>query len=363
MQGRLFAHINSLCAEKHRLPFYKINLRAEDGIPSSSGFVRPCSDTKETLFIPKLTNTYFPMSTTPLVSIRCLVYNHEPYLRQCLEGFVMQKTNFPFEAIVHDDASTDGSAAIIREYAEKYPDIIKPIYETENQYSKRDGSIRRIMDEHMRGKYIAMCEGDDYWIDPQKLQKQVELLEANPNVSLCCGGYISKQKNLPDVMHVYKKGENGFFRFSLEDWGKIWYTKTLTVLYRSEAAGVYRICAENYSHSRDTHLFYHLLNWGDGLYLSDCLGVYNLHAGGVCSLVSKAQKAKDGYNSYKELFVVNGGEFLRKRYFRSILRRMIHEKATKNLFFEGKGIAYSLGDKCILLFVLLFSPFLRFLLK
>ena len=81
-----------------------------------------------------------------LLSIRCFVYNHEPYLRQCLEGFVMQKTSFAFEAIVHDDASTDNSAAIIREYAEKYPDIIKPIYETENQYSKHDGSLRRIMD-------------------------------------------------------------------------------------------------------------------------------------------------------------------------------------------------------------------------
>lgn len=72
-----------------------------------------------------------------MVSIHCLVYNHEPYIRQCLEGFVMQKTNFRFEAIIHDDASTDGTVAIIREYAEKYPDIIKPIYETENQWSKK----------------------------------------------------------------------------------------------------------------------------------------------------------------------------------------------------------------------------------
>lgn len=79
-----------------------------------------------------------------MVSIRCNTYNHERYIRQCLEGFVIQKTNFRFEAIVHDDASTDGTAAIIREYAEKYPDIIKPIYETENQYSKHDGSLRKI---------------------------------------------------------------------------------------------------------------------------------------------------------------------------------------------------------------------------
>ena len=116
---------------------------------------------------------------SPLVSIQCLVYNHEPFLRQCLDGFVMQKTNFKFEAIIHDDFSTDGSAAIIREYAEKYPHIIKPIFETENQYSKRDGSLGRKMYDASCGKYIAICEGDDYWIDPLKLQKQVDFLETN----------------------------------------------------------------------------------------------------------------------------------------------------------------------------------------
>lgn len=121
------------------------------------------------------------------VSIRCSVYNHEPYLRQCLDGFVMQKTNFAFEAIVHDDASTDKSADIIREYAAKYPNIIKPIYETENQYSKHDGSKRRIMNAAINesAKYIAFCEGDDYWTDPLKLQRQFDFMEANPDYSMC----------------------------------------------------------------------------------------------------------------------------------------------------------------------------------
>lgn len=119
------------------------------------------------------------------VSIKCAVYNHEQYIRQCLEGSVMQKTNFRFEAIVHDDASTDGSAAIIREYAEKYPDIIKPIYEIENQYSKRDGSLTRIMNAACKGKYIAVCEGDDYWIDPLKLQKQFDFMEEHSDYMLC----------------------------------------------------------------------------------------------------------------------------------------------------------------------------------
>lgn len=125
-----------------------------------------------------------------IVSIRCSAYNHEAYIRQCLEGFVMQQTNFRFEAVVHDDASTDGTVAIIKEYAEKYPDIIKPIYETENQYSKHDGSLGRIINSHMRGKYIAMCEGDDYWIDPLKLQKQVDFLEAHPDYVMCCSDAI-----------------------------------------------------------------------------------------------------------------------------------------------------------------------------
>ncbi len=126
------------------------------------------------------------MTGDPLVSIRCTVYNHEPFLRQCLDGFVMQKTTFPFEAIVHDDASTDGSAAIIREYAEKYPDIIKPIYETENQHSKHDGSLALIMDAamHPNSKYVALCEGDDYWTDPEKLQMQVDIMETDESIGL-----------------------------------------------------------------------------------------------------------------------------------------------------------------------------------
>ena len=154
-----------------------------------------------------MNNTTNTVNTRPLmVSIRCITYNHEPYIRQCLDGFVMQKTNFRFEAIVHDDASTDGTAAIIREYAEKYPDIIKPIFETENQYSKRDGSLDRIMDAACTGKYIAFCEGDDYWTDPLKLQKQVDILEKAPQYGLV----YSLASNFDQI-----RGE-----FLKDNWGK-----------------------------------------------------------------------------------------------------------------------------------------------
>lgn len=121
----------------------------------------------------------------PLVSICSLVYNHELYLRQCLDGFVMQQTSFPFEVVIHDDASTDGSVAIIREYATRYPNIFVPIYQTENQYSQGKKVSSTFVFPRARGKYIALCEGDDYWTDPLKLQKQVDFLEANPEYSMC----------------------------------------------------------------------------------------------------------------------------------------------------------------------------------
>lgn len=146
-----------------------------------------------------------------MVSIHCLVYNHEPYIRQCLEGFVMQKTNFRFEAIIHDDASTDGTVAIIREYAEKYPDIIKPIYETENQWSKKNGSIDRIMLSHMHGKYVAYCEGDDYWTDANKLQMQVDVMEADTTIGMTYTlANIYDQKRQQVLKSVMGKQYEGF---------------------------------------------------------------------------------------------------------------------------------------------------------
>lgn len=137
--------------------------------------------------------------TPIMVSIRCAVYNQEKYIRQCLDGFVMQKTKFRFEVIVHDDASTDDTVSIIKKYSESYPEIIKPIFEKENQYSKHDGSIRKIMNTACSGKYIAFCEGDDYWTDPLKLQKQVDILESNPDVSFVYTGFQTVDSESVDM--------------------------------------------------------------------------------------------------------------------------------------------------------------------
>ena len=121
----------------------------------------------------------------PLVTVYCTAYNQEKYIRSALDGFVMQKTNFPFEVIVHDDASTDKTADIIKEYTQKYPEIIKPIFQTENQYSKGGRIFSRFILPIAQGKYCACCEGDDYWTDENKLQMQVDFLESHPDYSAC----------------------------------------------------------------------------------------------------------------------------------------------------------------------------------
>lgn len=118
------------------------------------------------------------------VSVWCITYNHEKYIRDALESFLTQKTNFKFEIIIHDDASTDTTAAIIKEYYEKYPDIIVPIFQSENQYSLNISNMFSYLLNYSNGKYIAICEGDDYWIDDLKLQKQVEYMETNPECTL-----------------------------------------------------------------------------------------------------------------------------------------------------------------------------------
>lgn len=127
------------------------------------------------------------MSSDAVVSVICSTYNHEKYVRDALEGFVMQKTTFPFEVLIHDDASTDRTQDIIREYEAKYPELIKPIYQTENQYQKPNGVfiIKGFQTSRAGGKYVAFCEGDDYWTDPLKLQKQYDFMEGHPDYTLC----------------------------------------------------------------------------------------------------------------------------------------------------------------------------------
>lgn len=130
----------------------------------------------------ELSNNVLQKIPEPLVSVRTSTYNHGKYIKYCIEGVLMQKTTFPFEFIIGEDCSTDETREIVFEYAKKYPDIIRVITADYNVGSKANG--RRCI-RACRGKYMAICEGDDYWIDPYKLQKQVDFLERHPDYSMC----------------------------------------------------------------------------------------------------------------------------------------------------------------------------------
>ena len=128
-----------------------------------------------------VTEQRWPEGTRPLVTVRCITYNQEQFIRQAIDGFLMQETTFPVQILVHDDASTDGTAAIVREYAERYPELIVAVLQPENLYSK--GRPLPTADLTF-GRYIAFCEGDDYWTHPRKLQLQCTLLESDPGLVL-----------------------------------------------------------------------------------------------------------------------------------------------------------------------------------
>lgn len=177
-------------------------------------------------------------SEPPLVSILCSAYNHEPYIKNAIEGFLIQETSFPFEVLIHDDASTDRTAEIIREYEARYPDIIKPIYQTVNQYSQgfKPGAINR---KRAKGKYVALCEGDDYWTDPNKLQIQADFLGKNPEYGFVHGGAVKHEVGTGRIKRDVEPPDSPKIRSSEEMFlriikGQYCQVYTCTVMYRLE---------------------------------------------------------------------------------------------------------------------------------
>lgn len=241
------------------------------------------------------------------VTIRCITYNQKDYIRQCLDGFVMQRTNFRFEAIVHDDASTDGTDEIVREYAEKYPDIIKPIFETENQYSKHDGSLGRIMNANTRGKYVAICEGDDYWTDPLKLQKQADFLDANPQCSLtyhACKNVFSTPCKVN-----YLSGEN--VKEFYTDVDLIDYPfQTATVMYKKEIidSELYKKATAIGCTSGDTIFFLTASRFGTIEGINEQMSVYRRHEGGISQHMYDMDKLWKNFRDWQNVALLFGGE-------------------------------------------------------
>jgi len=138
----------------------------------------------------RITEQCWPEGMRPLVSVACQTYNHEMFLREAIESFLRQETTFPVEILIHDDASTDSTAEIIREYEQHYPNLIRALYQTVNQRS-RGVWTARINLERAQGEFIAYCEGDDYWTAIDKLERQIQAFESLPGCIICGGRSIT----------------------------------------------------------------------------------------------------------------------------------------------------------------------------
>ena len=194
----------------------------------------------------------------------------------------MQQTNFAFEVLIHDDASTDGTTEIIKEYEAKYPDIIKPIYEDENQWVKGRRGSAVFNFPRAKGKYIALCEGDDYWTDPLKLQKQVDFLEKSLDYSMCstrCLFYYEEGKQYKETYPQYIGDDNIVTLDKLVRGYNM--PQTLTLVFRKSLLGnsLYKTCT---THS-DIVLYYSLLKLGSGFCIQESTGVYRIHNHGIWS--------------------------------------------------------------------------------
>ena len=267
-----------------------------------------------------------------VVSICCITYNHAPFIRKALDGFLMQepptdvsKDESWYEILIHDDASTDGTDEIIKEYAAKYPDRIFPLYEEENQY-KKVGTVGIDFFNYNRakGRYIAYCEGDDYWTDPQKLQKQVDFMDAHPEYSICFHDYDNYDVANKRTFHSSDRG---------------WYTKNvtktefgaeltetdyfhrvgqpLTILFR---VAMFDFDKHNeYKYYRDTHEIYHLLRNGKGYWMNFNGGIYNHHGGGISTSAGWDQRCWEEREHILELYLSNRGDRELRAYLIEIL--------------------------------------------
>ena len=234
----------------------------------------------------------------PVVSVSMITYNHEPYIRQAIEGVMMQKTDFEFELIIGEDCSQDKTREICFEYQKKYPDKIRVLWWHEN-VSKLGGNGRRCA-ARRRGEFVSLCEGDDYWIDPLKLQKQVDVMRKFPDVGLCfCGakrfyeqsgewcdwksgaftpGLISGKKFL--LYHLYgadptrKPGSEGFIMTA---------STMFRVSFWRKARNEFDIFTWRLFLG-DKQLFFGLSSVSDVYFLPDKTVVYRTNSGGIMTV-------------------------------------------------------------------------------
>lgn len=224
------------------------------------------------------------------VVILCYTYNQEDYIEDALQGFVRQQTTFPFCAVIVDDCSTDNNAAIVKRYEELYPDIIKGIYLPHNMFHTPEEKNMYLQPWIDSAEYLAICEGDDYWIDDYKLQRQVEILDSHPEYMLCFHNAIVRchDHSKPDsLLSNFETGE-----FTTCDMFKKWQLPLASVVYRKKL-----IETKEFNHIKNTWnggFAYFIASTlvGKAYGISEALSVYRKNNGGISTGWSIAKNAK-----------------------------------------------------------------------
>ncbi len=229
------------------------------------------------------------MIENPLVSICCLAYNHEKYIKEAIEGFLMQETNFPFEIIIHDDASTDKTVEIIRQYESKHPSLFNNIYQTENKFSQGIRPTTNFLYPKARGKYIALCEGDDYWTDPYKLQKQIDFLELHPKFAGAAHQSIVKYENSDKMQSIFRNHNKGIIELNDLLWDRLFHTASF--VFKTKIFNKYSLPLN--ITSGDRALFLLVATQGKIHFSKDVMCCYRKNEGGISQWVTSELMVKD----------------------------------------------------------------------
>ena len=260
------------------------------------------------------------------VSIVCVTYNHEKYIRKAIESFLMQETNFRYEIIIHDDASTDNTPSIIKEYQQKYPNIIRPILQKDNQFSHHISVHKNFIIPAVRGEYVALCDGDDYWTDPLKIQRQADILDQFSNIDICTHAteivYSNpkKKKKLISPSKIDKV-------FSVEDVirGGGGFVSTNSIMYRASLDK--NIPFFRKKTGDDYAIQIHGSLNGGMFFISKVMSAYRYHADGSWTTrmnnnISKRLKYFDDI----KFFLNEVDEFTNHKYTHSIEKRILEEE-------------------------------------
>ena len=244
---------------------------------------------------------------TPIVSVRTSVYNHAPYIRECIESVLMQETDFPFEYIIGEDFSTDGSREIVMEYAEKYPHIIRVLTADQNVGGKANG-VRCI--RSCRGKYIAICEGDDCWTDPGKLKRQVALLEENGSVIMSAENAVVTSRS---DRYTFSRRKSGFV--STREIVRFRQFATASIVHRNGPLCEFGITSRFFYGDAPLSIKTSLL--GNVHYSAIQSSIYRRHEGGVTALIQGSFRIAKQHMKYTDdLETLVGHRFLRTFNFR-----------------------------------------------